>query len=402
MFGKKEILYPLVIDISENRVTVLDYTIDKKTGNTIVQGVGETKLPFGVVSTNSIENEDFLIKAIGTAIAQVRSEAPKNKDEASSVVGVSGPLIEVKNRTVDIKRDNPRHKIKPKDWMQIINDVYSQFDSEVYINTQEHNLPLSLVQVSLNNILLDGVEVVDPIARQADSIKLETLNTYIPSDYKRSIIDLASSNGLHIDGVYQAGYAVGQLILDYNTNKDIAVILVDIRFGHTTISLIQNQKIIYAQSFSIGSHSFTQAIANAFQITIDEAETVRQEYNRLQLPRDMARRITDALEADISLWLQGVVLSLQELNLPTLPPYIFVYGDGANLVGIKEVLEYGGWYKLLNIVTKPNVTIITPKHFPHIVDMTSKLDSSSYMDILGLIHTASIPMEVHLPYRISE
>lgn len=402
MFGKKEILYPLIIDISENRVTVVDYTIDQKTGNTLVQGVGETKLPFGVVSTDKIEQEDFLINAVGSAITQVRNNTPKNKEEMSVVLGVSGPLLEVKNRVVDIKRDKPKQKIRAKDWMQIINDVYLQFDSEVYINTQEHNLPLSLVQVSLNNILLDDVEVVDPIDKQADIIKLETLNTYIPSDYKKSIINLANSNGIHIDGVYQAGYAVGQLILDYNSNKDIAVILIDIRFGHTTISMIQNQRIVYAQSFSMGSHNFTQAIANAFQITIDEAETVRQEYNRLQLPRDMSRRITDALEPEISLWLQGVVLSLQELNLPTLPPYIFVYGEGANLIGIKEILEYGGWYKLLNIVTKPNITIITPKHFPHIVDMTSTLDNSRYMDILGLIHIASIPMEVHLPYRISE
>lgn len=401
MFGKKEILYPLVIDISENRVTVVDYTIDRKTGNTLIRGVGDVKLPFGVVSTDAIDQESFLTKSVSSAIAQVRTES-RHKDDISAVIGVSGPLLEVKNRTIEVSREKPKQKIKHKEWMQIINDVYTQFDSEVYINSQGHNLPLSLVQVSLNNILLDEEEVVDPILKQANLIKLETLNTYIPANYKNALIHIAKSNNFHIDGVYQVGSAVGQLVLDYNTSKDLSVILIDIKFGQTSISVIQNQKIIYAQSFSMGSHSFTQAIANAFQITIDEAETVRKEYNLLQLPRDMARRITESLESEVSLWLQGVVLSLQELNLPMLPPYIFIYGEGADLVGIKEVLEYGGWYKLLNIITKPHISILTPKQFPHMVDMTSTINSSKYLDILGLIHIASIPMEVHLPYRISE
>jgi cell division ATPase FtsA len=402
MFGKKEILQPLIIDISENRVSVLDYTIDTKTGNTIIQSLGETKLPFGVVNTNLIEQEDLLVQAIEEAITQVRPVNSNVKEQSSVVFGVSGPMVEVVPRVIELQRENPNHKIRSKEWVNSIDDVYSKFDSEVYDSAQGHNSPLSLVQISLNNIILDGQEYLSPINEIAQQITLDTINTYLPANYKQSLINIAKANDLQIEGVYHYDFGVGQLILDYNTNKDISIILIDIRFGHTSISLIQNQKITYADAFSVGSHSFTQAIANTFQITIDEAETVRQEYSMLQLPRDMSRKITDALEAEISLWLQGVIYSLRSLNINNSPTHIFLYGEGAPLLGVKESLEYSTWYKSLSLTQKPSLSILTPKQFSHIVDMTSHIEGSRFVDMLGLVHLSSIPLDIHLPYRISE
>jgi hypothetical protein len=402
MFGKKEILQPLIIDISENRVSIIDYTIDTKTGNTIIKSLGETKLPFGVVSTDFIEQEDLLNKAIEEALIQVRNVNPNPKEKLSAIFGVSGPMIEIAPRVIELQRENPNQRIRSKEWVNTIDDVYTKFDSESYNSYQGHNLPLSLVQISLNNIILDGQEVISPIDETTQQITLDTINTYIPSKYKDSLVNIAMANDLQIEGVYHYDYGVGQLILDYNTNKDISIILIDIRFGHTSISLIQNQKIIYANAFGIGSHSFTQAIANTFQITIDEAETVRQEYSMLQLPRDMSRKITDALETEISLWLQGIIQSLKSLNFIDSPIHIFLYGEGAPLLGVKESLEYSTWYKALNISQKPSLSILTPKQFSHIVDMTSNIEGARFVDMLGLIHLSSIPLDIHLPYRISE
>jgi len=402
MFGKKEILQPLIIDISENRVSVIDYTIDTKTGNTIIQSLGETKLPFGVVSTDFIEQEDILTKAIEEAITQVRPDNSNAKEQSSVVFGVSGPMVEVIPRVIELQRENPNQKIRSKEWVNSIDNVYYKFDSEVYNSVQGHNIPLSLVQISLNNILLDGQAFISPLNESAQQITLDTINTYIPTNYKQSLINIAQANDLQVEGVYHYDYGVGQLILDYNTNKDISIILIDIRFGHTSISLIQDQKIQYAHSFSVGSHSFTQAIANTFQITIDEAETVRQEYSMFQLPRDMSRKITDALEAEISLWLQGIVYSLKSLDISNSPTHIFLYGEGAPLLGVKESLEYSTWYKSLNLTQKPSISILTPKQFAHIVDMTSHIEGSKFVDMLGLVHLSSIPLDIHLPYRISE
>lgn len=403
MFGNKEILQPLIVDISENRVSVIDYSIDNKTGNTVINSLRETKLPFGVVSTELIEKDDVLIQAIEESIDKVRPSKDNIKSQNSVVFGVSSPIIEVVPRLIEIQRETPNQKIRSKEWVHTIDEIYTKFDSEAYNSYQGHNLPLSLVQISLNNINLDDREVMSPINEISQQISLETINTYIPSTYKKSLLNIANSNNLQIDGVYQYGYGVGQLILDYNVNKDISILLIDIRFGHTSISLIQDHRIIYAQSFSVGSHSFTQAIANTFQITIDEAETVRQEYSMLQLPRDMTRRITDSLESEISLWLQGIIESIKSINISNdIPMHIFIYGEGANLLGIKESLEYSNWYKNFNLIQKPSISVLTPKQFAHIVDMTSQVENSRFVDILGLIHLSSIPLDIHLPYRISE
>ncbi|MEX0597154.1 MAG: pilus assembly protein PilM, partial [Candidatus Paceibacterota bacterium] len=291
---------------------------------------------------------------------------------------------------------------RSKEWVNSIDNIYTKFDNEDYNSSQGHNLPLSIVQISLNNIILDEKEVITPINEIAQQISLDTINTYIPTSYKQSLLNIAKSNNLQVEGVYHYDYGVGQLILDYNTNKEISIILIDIRFGHTSITLIQNQKIIYANSFSVGSHSFTQAIANTFQITIDEAETVRQEYSMLQLPRDMSRKITDALESEISLWLQGVIYSLKSLTINDRATHIFLYGEGAVLLGVKESLEYSTWYKSMGFSQKPSISILTPKQFTHIVDMTSLIEGPKFVDMLGLLHLSSIPLDIHLPYRISE
>ena len=84
------------------------------------------------------------------------------------------------------------------------------------------------------------------------------------------------------------------------------------------------------------------------------------------------------------------------------PTHIFLYGEGATLLGVKESLEYSTWYKSLTLTQKPSLSILTPKQFVHVVDMTSHMEGSKFVDMLGLVHLSSIPFDIHLPYRISE
>lgn len=82
--------------------------------------------------------------------------------------------------------------------------------------------------------------------------------------------------------------------------------------------------------------------------------------------------------------------------------HIFLYGEGATLLGVKESLEYSTWYKSLSLTQKPSLSILTSKQFSHIVDMTSHIEGSRFVGMLGLLHLSSIPLDIHLPYRISE
>lgn len=397
MFGKKHISQPVIIDISENCITVLRYESDNSTGNTLINAISKKQIPFGLVNTNSIDKETEIIEVIRAALLEIQVT---NQDEL--IFGVSGPLVKMQSRRITIEREKPQKPIKIKEWVKSIDDVYIQLDAENIGYFEGSNLPLSLVQISFDNIKIDNEDVVSPLTEKGSVITLDTAITLVPDMYKQSIIRISQALDMSVLGVYHHGYSIGQLILDYQTNKDISALLVDIRFGHTTISAIQGQTIKYINSFSIGSHSFTQTIANIFQITLDEAETLRQEYTQLQLPRDMARRITDALEPEISLWLQAFILSLQNQTFTTIPSYILLYGEGAQLLGMKESLEYSNWYKSLHFEQKPAVSILTPKQFPHMIDMTSSIEGSKYLDILGLIHISSIPTDIHLPYRLSE
>ena len=397
MFGKKHIPQPIVIDISENCITVLRYEADQGTGNTLINAISKKQIPFGLVNTNTIDKESEIIEIIKESLLDIKAS-----DQDELIFGVSGPLVKMQSRRITIEREKPQRPIKLKEWVTSIDDVYIQLDAENGGYFEDSQLPLSLVQISFDSIKIDNEDVVSPLAEKGSIIALDTAITLVPDAYKQSIIRIAQALDMSILGMYHHGYSVGQLILDFQTNKDISALLVDIRFGHTTVSVIQGQVVHYINSFSIGSHSFTQTIANIFQITLDEAETLRQEYTQLQLPRDMARRITDALEPEISLWLQALILSLQNYTFTTPPAYLLLYGEGAQLLGIKEALEYSNWYKSLHFEQKPAVSILTPKQFPHMIDMTSSMEGGKYLDMLGLIHISSIPTDIHLPYRLSE
>jgi cell division ATPase FtsA len=399
MFGGKKYLQPIIIDISENRILAVGYSIDYKTGNIIIQQIGQSLLPFGVINSQGIINENIFL----TELENAYIEAKGSWKSSGIVFGVSGSLVEVSTQSVSVNRKKPHKPIRHNEWIQIIDDVYSQIDAIEYHGIYGHNLPLKLVQVSSQSIAVDSSSITEPFGLKGNIISFDMFSTYLPEQYTYNLMTAARQLGVQIEGIYHRGYAVAQLVRDYHTSQDISVILIDIRFDHTIISIIHNHTLAYTQTFSIGSHSFTQSIANAFQITIDEAEGIRQEYSQLQLPRDMARRITDALETDISLWLQSIIIGLQGYaSHHVIPENIFLYGEGAQLLGIKEALEYSPWYTSFNHQLKPRVSLLYPKQLPHIVDMTNTIDSPSKIDILGLIHTASMAGDIYIPYRVTD
>ncbi len=93
---------------------------------------------------------------------------------------------------------------------------------------------------------------------------------------------------------------------------------------------------------------------------------------------------------DIKLWLKGIECSLEETASNTeLPERIILFGGGASLMGIKEGLEFGNWYKTIAESYKPSVSIFYPKSLPHIVDETDRLNDPRFIPLLGLLHVGS-------------
>ena len=76
----------------------------------------------------------------------------------------------------------------------------------------------------------------------------------------------------------------------------------------------------------------------------------------------MKKRVDEAIDKTLEVWLSGVELALSEFdNVDYLPNRILLCGGGSNLKKITEALEKHQWHEDLPFTKKPVVQYIKPR-----------------------------------------
>ena len=156
--------------------------------------------------------------------------------------------------------------------------------------------------------------------------------------------------------------------------------------------------IMSPKMFNIGGRSFTKRLAQALNISHDEAEDVKLAFSNSQLEHQSHTIVEKALASDVDVWLSGVYFSLQEfLDIDSLPPTVYLCGGGSLLPLLKDGLENSDWHKKLKFPRKPQIKYLLPKHVSHVKDQTQTLESPQDIAPIAL---ASIGMEIMTEEKI--
>ena len=160
--------------------------------------------------------------------------------------------------------------------------------------------------------------------------------------------------------------------------------------------------------FGIGGRSFTHQIAEAMGVDFDTAEDYKLKYDTGDLDDRIKSKVETALSRNISVWLTGIEVALEDFGeTNSLPRQVLLCGGGASLSLLQETLAISNWYESLPFSRRPIIQLIDVRELPNlIIPEDSELDHS-FATALGLLRVgvdtlAGAPEEHKLRARIAK
>lgn len=181
----------------------------------------------------------------------------------------------------------------------------------------------------------------------------------------------------------------------------------DIGGGTTDIAVVDDGGVEGTKMFSIGGNSFTHQIAESLGVDRETAEKYKLNFDTGVLDDRIKAKVEAAISRNISVWLTGVEVALEEFdNIGSLPRSILLCGGGASLSLIQETLAVSDWYKDLPFARRPVIHLIDTAELPNLKLEEHSVDHS-FATALGLLRVgvdtlAGAPEENKIKAKIAK
>ena len=299
------------VDISSTTVKILELSV--KNGRYWVESYGLSPLLDGSVVEKSILNPEAVADALERA---VNIANPQSHNVASAV-----PTSMVINKVIEMDADMSDEE----------REVQIRMDAEQYI-------PFPLDEVSLDFEVLND--------KLATPNRVNVLLVATRSENIESRIEVLEIAGLTPKIADVESYAVERAFEVFSDTLPMGVNLVGILdIGHTmtTLSVMQNGKIIYTREQVFGGKQLTQDVQNRYGLSYEEAGRAKKDRT---LPDDFE---TEVLMPFLEAVVQQAARSLQfffsssqfnEID------HILLAGGNANIPGLAKLLQQKLGYRV--------------------------------------------------------
>lgn len=331
---------------------------------------------------------DTLDKSIGESISMAQEQNHEFEMPKEAVIGIAGELVQGVTVMVNSDRDNPDSSITEKELQKLIDKVKKY----TFPNTKEEiadeigikpNL-VEEVETYINSVYIDGARVTNPIGFKGSEIIYRVFSTFAPKIYLDSINHVAEELNLRLLKIVVEPYAISLGVKDLRSNNSSAIVI-DIGGGTTDVAMVKNGDIIGTKMFAIGGGVFTKRVAKEFNLSYEEAETVKLDYSNGTLDKNKSMELNKVFMQDVKVWLTGVELCLEEFeDADEYPSTIYLCGGGALLPEIQEGLITHPWLQLFNFKKYPKVNFIFPTNLRDIADKTKSASMPSDVAPLAL------------------
>ena len=123
-----------------------------------------------------------------------------------------------------------------------------------------------------------------------------------------------------------------------------------------------------------------------FALSFEDAEKLKLLEDDPKMKPTIRKKVSDALGRNLSVWMTGVELAIEDFNqIETLPDQVMLCGGGASLSQIPEILATGDWYKNLAFSRRPVIQLISPEDVPGIENSTDKELDHTFVTAMGLL-----------------
>lgn len=399
----------LALDIGTEFVKAILARPTKK-GNLEILGVGKSRQVEGNMHAGAVADIPAVVSVCEDALVQVEEQAGERAN--LTVVGIAGELIKGNTTTVNYARKNPNKPITDAEMEQIIKKVQQKSGEvakkTVALETGNENVEVRLINSAIVSLTIDGYKISNPIGFKGSDVVIQFYTAFAPLIHVAAIEKVCAELNLDLLTVAVEPFAVCRACLGDDLESSFSGIVMDIGGGTTDVAVVEDGGVEGTKMFGIGGRSFTHQIAEALGVDSETAEEYKLAFDSGDLDDHIKAKVETALSRNLSVWLTGVEVALEEFeNLGTLPRNILLCGGGAGLSLLQEALAISDWYKTLPFSRRPIIHLIEIDDLPNLILRNDFHLDYSYATALGLLRVgvdtlAGAPSENKLRAKIAK
>jgi cell division protein FtsA len=182
---------------------------------------------------------------------------------------------------------------------------------------------------------LDGREILGR-PEGMHGTKLEGKTLFITCSYQHweDLLEAITEAGVEPIEVIAAPVAGSHIALS-EKQKIVGSALVDIGSETVSLTVFEDGRIIYLQTFSFGSADITNDIALGLKIPLEKAEALKKESSPTVVSKKKLNEIIEARMTDIFELIENHLKKIKRSEL--LPAGVVFIGGGANTIGLEEL-----------------------------------------------------------------
>lgn len=388
-------------------------------GNIEILGVGKAKQREGSMYAGAVADIPAVVATCEEAIYQVEEESGEQAEQ--TVVGIAGELVKGNTTTVHYDRKDPNKPITEEEMNEIIKKVQQKSGEyarkAVALETGNENVEVRLINSAIVSLMIDGYKISNPVGFKGSDLVIQFYTAFAPMIHVAAIEKVCAELNLDLLSVAVEPFAVCRACLGDDLDSNFSGIVMDIGGGTTDIAVIDDGGVEGTKMFSIGGRSFTRQVEESLGVDFDTAERYKLDFDSGKLDDRVKSKVETALSRNLSVWMSGVEVALEEFEtIGSLPRNIMLCGGGAGLSLLQENLAISDWYKNLPFSRRPVIHLIDVAELPNLVmkDTTKNGENiihgildHSFATALGLLRVgtdtlAGAPEENKLRARIAK
>lgn len=399
----------LALDIGTEFVKAILAKPTKK-GDLEILGTGKAKQLDGNMHAGAVADIPAVVSVCEEALVEVERQAGERAE--LTVVGIAGELIKGNTTTVRYSRKNPNKPITEAEMNDIIKKVQEKSGEvarkTVALETGNKNVEVRLINSAIVSLTIDGYKISNPIGFKGSDVVIQFYTAFAPLIHVAAIEKVCAELNLDLLTVAVEPFAVCRACLGDDLESSFSSVVMDIGGGTTDIAVVEDGGVEGTKMFSIGGKSFTHQIAESLGVDTDTAERYKLEFDSGKLDDRIKAKVETALSRNLSVWLTGVEVALEEFdNIGSLPRNVLLCGGGASLSMLQETLAVSDWYQNLPFSRRPIIHLMDVDELPNLVIGEEDHLDHSFATAIGLLRVgvdtiAGAPEENKLRAKIAK
>lgn len=200
-----------------------------------------------------------------------------NAAEEISGLSINSAYVNAKGMNVRIQRMIVESETeKPDDGLSVsdINNLYYKMQASTKLEKDEQIIDILPCEYKVN----DKIYKQEPLGAFCKKFEIKADVVIAKGDYIDGIIRSLKLADLKLDGIILETLATSNIVL-MPEEKELGVLLLDIGAGHTDISIYKDSELQYYDTLPIGGNHITNDIAITFDISTEEADKLKRQYN---------------------------------------------------------------------------------------------------------------------------